>query len=138
MMMPFKSITVFSDYFAESVAEGGRISQKVKVDKGERDTSLEKEIIAKYEQDLDLQVSDGVEEKIEEKTKEDINNMAVSTIDVKNLREKTGAGMMDCKRALTETDGDIESAIDFLRAKGLARAAKRPLELLPKDLLELR
>ena len=44
---------------------------------------------------------------------------------VKDLREKTGAGMMDCKNALSETDGDIESAIDWLRKKGLAKAAKK-------------
>ena len=44
---------------------------------------------------------------------------------VKDLREKTGAGMMDCKNALTETDGDIEAAIDWLRKKGLAKAAKK-------------
>lgn len=44
---------------------------------------------------------------------------------VKDLREKTGAGMMDCKTALNETDGDIEAAIDWLRKKGLAKAAKK-------------
>ena len=44
---------------------------------------------------------------------------------VKDLREKSGAGMMDCKNALKETDGDIEAAIDWLRAKGLSKAAKK-------------
>ncbi|MDQ0507049.1 translation elongation factor Ts [Xanthobacter agilis] len=44
---------------------------------------------------------------------------------VKELREKTGAGMMDCKSALTETSGDIEAAVDWLRKKGLAKAAKK-------------
>jgi len=44
---------------------------------------------------------------------------------VKDLREKTGAGMMDCKRALSETQGELESAIDWLRKKGLAAAAKK-------------
>ncbi len=44
---------------------------------------------------------------------------------VKELREKTGAGMMDCKTALTETDGDVEAAVDWLRKKGLAAAAKK-------------
>ncbi|HEX2943676.1 MAG TPA: translation elongation factor Ts [Rhodopila sp.] len=44
---------------------------------------------------------------------------------VKDLREKTGAGMMDCKKALTETGGDLEGAIDWLRKKGLAAAAKK-------------
>ena len=45
--------------------------------------------------------------------------------DVKALREKTGAGMMDAKKALTETDGDMEAAVDWLRTKGLAKAAKK-------------
>ncbi|MGP4107013.1 translation elongation factor Ts [Virgibacillus sp. L01] len=44
---------------------------------------------------------------------------------VKELREKTGAGMMDCKKALQETDGDIDKAMDFLREKGVAKAAKK-------------
>src|SRR5271170_6572202 len=44
---------------------------------------------------------------------------------VKDLREKTGAGMMDCKRALNETAGDLEQAVDWLRKKGLAAAAKK-------------
>jgi elongation factor Ts len=44
---------------------------------------------------------------------------------VKGLREKTGAGMMDCKKALTEMDGDLEAAVDWLRKKGLAAAAKK-------------
>ena len=44
---------------------------------------------------------------------------------VKELREKTGAGMMDCKRALSETAGDLEGAVDWLRKKGLAAAAKK-------------
>ena len=46
---------------------------------------------------------------------------------VKELRERTGAGMMDCKKALSATDGDLEKAIDFLREKGLAAAAKKGL-----------
>ena len=45
--------------------------------------------------------------------------------DVMALRERTGAGMMDCKKALTECNGDAEKAIDFLREKGLAAAAKK-------------
>ena len=44
---------------------------------------------------------------------------------VKELRDKTNAGMMDCKKALTETEGDMEKAVDLLRQKGLAVAAKR-------------
>jgi len=54
--------------------------------------------------------------------------MAEATInakDVKKLRDMTGAGMMDCKKALTEADGDVEKAVDILRAKGAAKAAKR-------------
>ena len=50
---------------------------------------------------------------------------AYTAADVKNLRERTGAGMMDCKKALEETGGDIEAAVDALRAKGLAAAAKK-------------
>ena len=49
----------------------------------------------------------------------------ISAALVKDLREKTGAGMMDCKTALGETGGDIEAAIDWLRKKGLAKAAKK-------------
>ena len=45
--------------------------------------------------------------------------------DVKSLREKTGCGMMDCKKALSESNGDMEKAIDFLREKGLAAATKK-------------
>src|ERR1044072_3682834 len=52
--------------------------------------------------------------------------MAESTAaTVKELRERTGAGMMDCKKALAETNGEMEPAIDWLRAKGLSAAAKK-------------
>ena len=51
--------------------------------------------------------------------------MAFTALDVKNLRERTGAGMMDCKKVLDETGGEIEAAVDVLRAKGLAAAAKK-------------
>ena len=51
--------------------------------------------------------------------------MAVSASDVKDLREQTGAGMMDCKKALTESGGDLEKAVDILRKKGLSAAAKK-------------
>ena len=51
--------------------------------------------------------------------------MAFSAQDVKTLREMTGCGMMDCKKALTETDGDMDKAVEFLREKGLATAAKK-------------
>ena len=51
--------------------------------------------------------------------------MAITASLVKELRDKTGAGMMDCKKALTETEGDIEKAIDYLRQKGITKAAKK-------------
>ncbi|MGE4558628.1 MAG: translation elongation factor Ts [Desulfobulbus sp.] len=51
--------------------------------------------------------------------------MTITSQMVKELRDKTNAGMMDCKKALTETDGDMEKAVDLLRQKGLAVAAKR-------------
>ncbi len=51
--------------------------------------------------------------------------MTISAKDVKELRDRTGAGMMDCKRALQETGGDMEAAVDYLRARGSAKAAKR-------------
>ncbi|KIL50500.1 elongation factor Tsf [Jeotgalibacillus alimentarius] len=51
--------------------------------------------------------------------------MAITAQMVKELREKTGAGMMDCKKALQETNGDMDQAIDFLREKGIAKAAKK-------------
>ena len=51
--------------------------------------------------------------------------MAIKASQVKELREKTGAGMMDCKIALTETDGDVAKAIDWLREKGIAKSAKK-------------
>ncbi|WP_434287228.1 translation elongation factor Ts [Celeribacter sp. SCSIO 80788] len=51
--------------------------------------------------------------------------MAITAAQVKELRESTGAGMMDAKKALVETDGDMEAAVDWLRTKGLAKAAKK-------------
>jgi len=51
--------------------------------------------------------------------------MQISAAKVKELRDKTGAGMMDCKKALTETDGDLNKALDALRAKGIAKAEKK-------------
>ncbi|WP_135505530.1 translation elongation factor Ts [Roseovarius aestuariivivens] len=51
--------------------------------------------------------------------------MAITAAQVKELRDKTGAGMMDAKKALTETEGDMEAAVDWLRTKGLAKAAKK-------------
>ncbi|MEN6413160.1 MAG: translation elongation factor Ts [Veillonellales bacterium] len=55
---------------------------------------------------------------------------------VKELRERSGAGMMDCKKALTETNGDIDKAIDFLREKGLAAAAKKAGRIAAEGLVE--
>jgi len=51
--------------------------------------------------------------------------MGITAEQVKELREKTGAGMMDCKKALAETNGDIEKAISYMREKGMAKAAKK-------------
>ena len=61
--------------------------------------------------------------------------MSFTAKDVKALREKTGAGMMDCKKALSETNGDIEAAVDFLRAKGLAAAAKKASRIAAEGLI---
>ncbi len=55
---------------------------------------------------------------------------------VKELRERTGAGMMDCKKALTETNGDLEKAVDLLREKGLAAAAKKAGRVAAEGLVE--
>ena len=55
---------------------------------------------------------------------------------VKELRETTGVGMMDCKKALTETNGDMEKAVDFLREKGLAAAAKKAGRVAAEGLVE--
>ena len=60
----------------------------------------------------------------------------ISAAMVKQLREKTGAGMMDCKEALTECDGDINNSIDFLRKKGLATASKRSGRVMSEGLIE--
>lgn len=54
-----------------------------------------------------------------------IKKMSVTAAQVKELREKSGAGMMDCKKALNETNGDMDAAVDWLRTKGLAAAAKK-------------
>ncbi len=56
---------------------------------------------------------------------------------VKELREKTGAGMMDCTKALTETDGDIDKAIDYLREKGIAKAAKKADRIAAEGLVHV-
>lgn len=61
---------------------------------------------------------------------------AISASLVKELRERTGAGMMDCKKALAETNGDIEKAADYLREKGLAAAAKKAGRITAEGLVE--
>ena len=60
--------------------------------------------------------------------------MGFTAKDVKDLREKTGCGMMDCKKALTSSDGDMEKAIDFLREKGLAAATKKSSRIAAEGL----
>src|SRR5574344_941376 len=55
---------------------------------------------------------------------------------VKDLREKTGAGMMDCKKVLTETDGDMEKAIELLRERGITKAAKKSSRIAAEGLVE--
>ena len=63
--------------------------------------------------------------------------MAISAKLVKELREKTGAGMMDCKKALTETNGDIEAAVDWLREKGIAKSAKKASRIAAEGLANI-
>lgn len=63
--------------------------------------------------------------------------MAVTAQMVKELREKTGAGMMDCKKALMETNGDMEKAIDWLREKGIAKAAKKADRIAAEGLTQI-
>lgn len=62
--------------------------------------------------------------------------MAISASLVKELREKTGAGMMDCKKALEQTNGDIDKAIDYLREKGLASASKKSGRIAAEGLVD--
>lgn len=62
--------------------------------------------------------------------------MSISAAQVKELREKTGAGMLDCKKALTETDGDVEKAVDLLREKGLSQAAKKSGRVASEGLVD--
>ena len=57
----------------------------------------------------------------------------ITAAKVKELRERTGSGMMDCKKALAETNGDMEKAIDYLREKGLAKAAKKAAKEAEKE-----
>ena len=63
--------------------------------------------------------------------------MAITASQVKELRERTGAGMMDCKKALTATDGDMDKAIDYLREKGLSKAAKKASRVAAEGLVDI-
>ncbi|GAA3719116.1 translation elongation factor Ts [Salinicoccus jeotgali] len=63
--------------------------------------------------------------------------MAITAKMVKELRERTGAGMMDCKKALQETDGDIDKAVDYLREKGMSKAAKKADRIAAEGLVHV-
>ncbi len=73
--------------------------------------------------------------KISSKSRRRIN-MDIKASDVKELREKTGAGMMDCKKALAEANGDMEKAIEILREKGIASAAKKAGRVAAEGVVE--
>lgn len=62
--------------------------------------------------------------------------MSFSVEDVKNLRTRTGAGMMDCKNALVETNGDVEKALEILREKGIAQAAKKATRIASQGIVD--
>lgn len=62
--------------------------------------------------------------------------MEITSAMVKELREKTGAGMMDCKKALTETGGDLDQAVDFLRKKGLGAAEKKAARVAAEGIVD--
>ena len=59
----------------------------------------------------------------------------ITASQVKELREKTGAGMMECKKVLTETDGDIEKAMELLRERGITKAAKKASRVAAEGLV---
>jgi len=63
--------------------------------------------------------------------------MAITTEQIKELRQATGAGILDCRKALQQADGDIKKAMDFLREKGLAQAAKRATRTASEGVIEL-
>lgn len=63
--------------------------------------------------------------------------MTITTEQIKELREKTGAGVLDCREALNQADGDFEKAVDFLREKGLAKAAKRADRVASDGVIDL-
>ncbi len=60
----------------------------------------------------------------------------VTATDIKTLRQRTGAGMLDCKKALNETEGDVEQAIDWLREKGISKAAKKSSRVASEGIVE--
>ena len=60
-----------------------------------------------------------------------------SASDVEELREKTGAGMLDCKKALQESEGNMEKAVDWLREKGISKAAKKESRIAAEGLSEI-
>ena len=62
--------------------------------------------------------------------------MSFTAKDVMTLRQRTGAGMMDCKNALTETNGDMEKAVDYLREKGIAKAAKKACRIAAEGIVD--
>ena len=62
--------------------------------------------------------------------------MSISAAQVKELKERTGAGMLDCKKALMETDGDVEKAVNLLREKGLSKAAKKAGRIAAEGLID--
>jgi len=63
--------------------------------------------------------------------------MEITTEQIKELREKTGAGVLDCREALTQADGDFQKAVDFLREKGLSKAAKRADRVASDGVIEI-
>ena len=63
--------------------------------------------------------------------------MAITTEQIKELRQATGAGILDCRKALQQADGDLKQALDFLREKGLAKAAKRATRTASEGVVEL-
>lgn len=63
--------------------------------------------------------------------------MKISTEDIKKLRESTGAGILDCRKALEDAEGDLNKALDFLREKGLAKAAKRSSRNASEGVIEI-
>src|SRR5205085_8637879 len=69
--------------------------------------------------------------------REDTDMANITAQMVKELRERTGAGMMDCKAALQETNGEMEPAVDLLRKKGLAKAAKKAGRIAAEGLIGL-